>query len=361
MIEEEHDYAVILLDKKGNVLNWNKGAEKIKGYVEEIIGKNFKVFYLPEDRSNRLPEKMIKEACENGKSMHEGWRIRKDGTVFWGHIMITALFDESKNIIGFSKITRNLTEQKQARDKMEQYTTELEFQNKELEQFAYIASHDLQEPLRKIQTFVELLEHNIKDEALSKKYFDKIKVSARRMSDLIKDVLDYSRLSTTDKIFEDTDLNEVIGNVCNDFKSMISEKKAKIRTDHLPVVKGIPLQLCQLFSNLMSNSLKFCVRQPVVRVSAKLLSEREAKKINELKPEIKYLHIKFKDNGIGFEQQYAMQIFTIFQRLDHKQCYNGTGIGLALCKKIVENHHGCIKAFGMVNQGATFHIYLPYS
>ncbi|MGZ3883659.1 MAG: sensor histidine kinase [Bacteroidia bacterium] len=362
MMEHIQDDAVILLDKKGNVLNWNKGAEKIKGYIEEeIVGKSFKVFYLPEDRHKHLPEKMIREARETGKASFEGWRIRRDGTVFWGSVLITALHDEKKKVIGFSKITRDLTEHKLTRDKMQQYTSELEFQNRELEQFAYIASHDLQEPLRKIQTFVELLESHVKDEELPRKYFEKIKCSAQRMSELIKDVLDYSKLSAADKLFTDTDLNEVLEKVCNDFELMIEEKKAKIIISPLPVVKGISLQLGQLFSNLLSNALKFCSRPPIVRISAKMLSGSKSKKIAGLKPERDYLHIKFKDNGIGFEQQYALQIFTIFQRLNYKQNYNGTGIGLALCKKIVENHHGCITASGAVNKGATFNIYLPVS
>lgn len=361
MTEEIHDYAVILLDRKGNVLNWNKGAEKIKGYAEEeILGRSFRLFYVPEDRSSRLPERMIKEAREKGKALYEGWRIRKDGSLFWGSVLITALHDENKKIIGFSKITRDLTRQKLARDKMQQYTSELEFQNRELEQFAYIASHDLQEPLRKIQTFVGLLEKNIRDEELSKKYFDKIKTSARRMSELIRDVLDYSKLSAAEKVFTETDLNDVFMKVCTDFELLIAEKHAKIVIRQLPVIRCIPLQMGQLFSNLLSNSLKFSSEKPVISVSSRRLPKQELKKIRELDAASEYIHLKFKDNGIGFEQQYDKQIFTIFQRLNQKRDCDGTGIGLALCKKIVENHNGLITVTSAVNNGATFNVYLPF-
>jgi PAS domain S-box-containing protein len=158
MIAEVQDYAIILLNSEGVIENWNIGAEKIKGYTaQEIVGRKFEIFYPAEDRADGLPGKLLSTARETGRAVHEGWRVRKDGSKFWGNIIITALHGKDGEIIGFSKVTRDLTERKIAEDKLAAYAAELEIQNAELEQFAYVASHDLQEPLRKIQTFSELI------------------------------------------------------------------------------------------------------------------------------------------------------------------------------------------------------------
>lgn len=361
MTEEVQDYAIILLDKDGTILNWNKGAEKIKGYSEkEIIGRNFCIFYLDEDRQSNLPQKLIGEASNFGRAMHEGWRKRKDGSKFWGSIVITALHDSRNDVIGFTKVTRDLTERKLAEDIMRQHTAELEVKNKQLEQFAYIASHDLQEPLRKIQTFIHVLERKIDNPEARKKYFEKIKSSAIRMSELIQSVLNYSRLSKNDELWAATDLNTVFENVRGDYELMISEKNAIVKSDYLPTIKAIPLQMSQLFGNLIGNSLKFSSEQPVISVSANIVTDEEIQKtIPSLTNNKNYVQLTFKDNGIGFEQQYAEKIFTIFQRLNKREDYAGTGIGLALCKKIVDNHYGFIKAEGALGKGATFTIYLP--
>lgn len=369
MVDEVQDYAIVLLNRDGIIQNWNKGAQKIKGYgAEEIIGKHVRIFYQKADQESRLPERLMGEAAKNGRAVLEGWRVRKDGSLFWGSIVITAMHDENQNIIGFSKVTRDLTERKEAEEELLRFTrrleeknTELERSNYELEQFAYIASHDLQEPLRKIQTFASLLEKNLDDPVEAKKYFDKINSSASRMSTLIRDVLNYSRLSKTKEKFEMTDLNQILENVKSDFELLIREKEAELRVTSLPVISGIPHQLHQLFLNLVSNSLKFSRRNPVIEITAEILSENAIKQYPKLLPDIKYVHIRFQDNGIGFEQKYAEQIFTIFQRLNTRNSYSGTGIGLALCKKIIENHQGFINATGEPDKGAVFNIILPVS
>jgi PAS domain S-box-containing protein len=360
MIAEVQDYAIILLDRNGIIQNWNKGAEKIKQYTEaEIVGKHFGIFYLPEDRKNKLPEKLIQEALEEGRAMHEGWRLRKDGSQFWGSIVITALHDEKNKIIGFSKVTRDLTERKIAADKMQNYTTELEIQNKELEQFAYVASHDLQEPLRKIQTFASVIQKNTADELLVKRYLDKINASANRMSQLIKSVLNYSGLSAHEDQIVETDLNSVLEVAKTDLELLIAEKHATIKNEILPTLPGIPLQLSQLFTNLIGNSLKFTDEHPAITISSKVVKPDEIVNKPETLPNRRYVELSFADNGIGFEKEYEKQIFSIFQRLSGKQHYPGTGIGLALCKKIVENHKGFITAKSELGKGATFYVYLP--
>ena len=361
MTEEVQDYAIILLDKDGTILNWNKGAENIKGYKdEEIIGKNFSVFYLEDDRKNELPEALIQQAEREGRAMHEGWRKRKDGSKFWGSIVITALHDNQGNVIGFSKVTRDLTERKLAEDTMRQHAAALEMKNKQLEQFAYIASHDLQEPLRKIQTFIQVLERKSGEPETRQKYFKKINSSAKRMADLIQSVLNYSRLSQSEEDLMPTDLNTIFENVKADYELQIEEKNAVITSAPLPVVKGESLQLSQLFANLIGNSLKFSRTEPRITISSRTLQPHEIQKINpSLDNTRPYVQLTFEDNGIGFEQQYAEKIFTIFQRLNSRDEYSGTGIGLALCKRIVDHHHGHIEAASALGQGAKFLVYLP--
>lgn len=367
MVDEIQDYAIILLSKDGTIQNWNKGAEKIKGYrEEEIVGKKISVFYQIEDQTNGLPEKLLTEATTNGRAIHEGWRVRKDKSLFWGSTVITAVHDEQGNIVGFTKVTRDLTERKMAEDqllrsarKLEQKNAELVHSNNELEQFAYVASHDLQEPLRKIQAFSSLLEKSLNDPTEAKKYFDKITSAASRMSVLIRDLLNYSKLSKSDEKLTPTDLNQVLKEVLTDFELLIREKEAEIHTAPLPVIMGIPHQLHQLFLNLISNALKFSRIPPVIEISSERILPSALERAGNLRTDKKYVQISVKDNGIGFDPQYSEKIFTIFQRLNTRNSYSGTGIGLALCRKIVENHHGSISAMGEPDKGAVFRVILP--
>ncbi len=357
MIEEVQDYAIIMLDKEGFILNWNRGAQKIKGYTEsEIIGKNFRIFYLHEDRINKLPEKLINEAIATGRSQHEGWRMRRDGSTFWGFTVITALHDKNNNVIGFSKVTRDLTEKKINEDKLSSYSRDIEFRNKQLEEYAYIASHDLQEPLRKIQVFSEMLMEDLDDKEHLVKYVNKIRASADRMTNLIKDVLKYSQLSTTDELFEEVRLNVVLQNVLEDFDLLIEQKRVNLTAGPLPVLKGIPIQLHQLFSNLLSNAIKFTDMDAEISIEAQNLSEEDIVANPLFNAGIPYTKIVVKDDGYGFEQEYAEQVFKMFKRLDNTP---GTGIGLALCKRITENHKGSITAKSEPGKGAEFNIFLP--
>ena len=364
MIAEVQDYAIILLDEDGIIQNWNTGAEKIKGYsAGEIIGKSFEKFYEEEDRKNMLPAKLLAAAKKEGRAVHEGWRVRKDGSRFWGLIVITALHDDDGEIIGFSKVTRDLTQQKDASDKLTMYARELEIQNRELEQFAYIASHDLQEPIRKIRTFTDLIQSRYNDKEFVQRYFEKIDSATSRMSELIRSLLSYSRISRdrpgkkADLV--EIDLNELLEEVEEDLEILIGDKHAKITSAKLPLVKGDRVQLIQLFSNLISNSLKFSKKDPQISIDAAVVKGEELNGIPENLKQRSYHKLTFKDNGIGFDQKYGDLIFTLFQRLHGKHDYAGTGIGLAICKKIVENHGGTIEAASAAGEGATFTVYLP--
>jgi PAS domain S-box-containing protein len=239
---------------------------------------------------------------------------------------------------------------------------ELERSNNELASFSYIASHDLQEPLRKIITFSDMLRMQYKDEqGTGKDYLNKIILSSQRMKQLIEDVLNFSRVSSSERKFIKTDLRDVIKNVLTDFDQRILEKNATIHIEALPVIEAIPLQMRQLFYNLVSNALKFSSRKvkPIINITASVLENSEKEKYSELNKTVDYYEIVVSDNGIGFNQEFAEQIFTIFKRLHGKSEYSGTGIGLALCRKIADNHQGKIFASSIEGEGASFHILLP--
>jgi light-regulated signal transduction histidine kinase (bacteriophytochrome) len=314
------------------------------------------------DREAKLPDRLLQRARDYGKAIHEGWRRRKDGSLFWGSIVITALHDAENNIIGFSKVTRDLTERKIAEDKLRDYATQLEFQNKELEQFAYAASHDMKEPLRKISFYNNYVvdnAHNQLDER-SKEYLNRSLLAVKRMTLLIDDLLAYSRANSQDDTFENTDLTEIVEEIILTQKDLIEQNEVSINLKLLPVAKVIPFQFKQLIDNLINNSIKY--KSPLRKCVINIFSEQvkgDTIDAKEAEPSILYHKITVQDNGLGFEPEYADKIFEIFQRLNNNSSYKGTGIGLAICKRIVQNHHGIIKAYGKENEGARFDIYLP--
>ena len=240
---------------------------------------------------------------------------------------------------------------------LEEKIQELNISNKNLEQFAYIASHDLQEPLRKIMTFSSRIEKSQILDEKNKFYFDRINASTMYMSTLIKDVLNYSRSTHADDNHETIDMNELMQCISEDFDLLIQEQQAIVKWEKLPVIKGIPLQVTQLFSNLLSNSLKFSKGSPVITIKDTFLEK--ADHVKGLDTSKSYHVITFADNGIGFEPEYKDRIFNIFQRLNDRRNYQGTGIGLALCKKVMDNHSGFITAESELNEGATFSMYFP--
>jgi PAS domain S-box-containing protein len=369
MVDEVQDYAILYLSPDGIIENWNKGAERIKGYkAAEIIGKNFSVFYTAKDRESGLPEILLQVASREGRANHEGWRKRKDGSLFWGNILITALYNENNQLTGFTKITRDLTDKKRSDDEIRTHAQKLEEKNRELEKingelklFTYVSSHDLQEPLRKIQTFCSrITEHKHELPEVSLDYFERIQRSANRMQKLIIDLLAYANTNLSESMFSNTDLMQVLEEVKSELHDRIREKHAVIEAADLGRINAIPFQVHQLLYNLVSNSLKFAQKDIPSHISI-TRSQVQGKDIPaaNLQPDAIYHHIRISDNGIGFDPKYTEKIFTVFQRLHAKHEYEGTGIGLAIVKKIVENHHGFITADSTPGTGTVFNIYLP--
>jgi PAS domain S-box-containing protein len=244
---------------------------------------------------------------------------------------------------------------------LEQSNDALKYSNQELAQFAYVASHDLQEPLRKIQIFAGLLKEGNSGRN-PESMIEKIAFSAARMSQLISDLLTFSRLIEPEKALQPVDLSEIIANIWTDFELAVAEKNATIITENLPVVYAVGLQMNQLFYNLVGNSLKFTNPDvnPQIKISAALVSHEYASGFtNSPLVPVNYYHISFSDNGIGFEKDYETQIFEIFKRLHGQNIFPGSGIGLALCRRIVMNHQGILYAESEIGKGSTFHIFLP--
>jgi PAS domain S-box-containing protein len=283
-------------------------------------------------------------------------------------------YDDNNEAYLVSGIVQDITKQKMNEQELENQvelrTKELQLANmqlqqtnQELEQFAYVASHDLQEPLRKIRMFSGILQTHplIDNDPEGHLYFNKIVGSADRMTNLIKDLLHFSRVTAKEELFSKVDLNEIVRNVEHDFELLIQQKKASITIGELPTIEAIALQMNQLFYNLIGNALKFTSdnEAPVISISSRAALTNEIQQHAGLLPSEKYQLITISDQGIGFDSFLKEKIFTIFQRLNPRDKYEGTGIGLALCRKIVLAHGGAIWAESELNKGATFYILLP--
>jgi PAS domain S-box-containing protein len=347
---------IAVIDKDLNFLILNKAASTfMRREPVEVIGKNL-LDVFPNLAGQSLVQS-LKRALE-GELIHMEAYHSMIGDAWFENFFIP-LHDKEDDVDRVLLIAHDITGIMKANEKLQKLNMELEKSNRDLEQFAYVASHDLQEPLRKITTFADLSERNAGSPEIQKRYLQKISSSARRMTELIKAVLNYSRLSTSLE-FTTVDLNAVIAQLQTDLELVIDEKKALISTDPLPVVKGIPLQLSQLFQNLLTNSLKFSESAPAIEIRVLPFTPADKEAVHHLHHNGEFLKIGFSDNGIGFEQEYADRVFAIFQRLHNADHYAGTGIGLALCKKIAENHGGTITVKSEKGKGTTFFIYLPF-
>ncbi|WP_141734034.1 PAS domain S-box protein [Oligoflexus tunisiensis] len=469
LISGVKDYAIFMLDPEGYVMSWNEGAERIKGYkAEEIVGQHFSKFY-PKDDAYRTKHE-LEIAARTGTYEEEGWRIRKNGTRFWANVLITTVRDDAGQIIGFSKVTRDLTDKRNAQEALrasearsrlvlekahdafvaindrgsitewnpqaettfgwsrqeavgrslcetiipEKYhqayrrglenfvkssegpvlNRRLEFpalrkdgteipveltvlpikvddsysftsfirdiserkraealaaSNAELQDFAFIASHDLKEPLRMVSTYLQFVEKRARSKLNDeeREFIDYACEGAQRMQALIEDLLSYARLGRAPQNTRPVDFNAVAAEAEANLRPAIRESEASLRIGLLPTLNADPVQMVQVFQNLLSNAIKY-------RSEKKLEIEITAEERQE------GWMFSVKDNGIGISPEYAERIFLVFQRLHSDRTkYQGTGIGLAICKKIIERHRGRIWVESRSGEGASFHFILP--
>lgn len=277
-----------------------------------------------------------------------------------GRYILLAQRKERKNIEKRNKALEEAV--KERTQELTLYSEELARSNRELEDFAFVASHDLQEPLRKIQTFGDRLAVQLEEvlDPKAKNYLSRMKAAAERMSSLINDLLEFSRVRTSQRKFESVDINQIVADIKDDLSQVIEESRSQFLVNTFPTLNADPLQMRQLFYNLIANALKFSAKssQPTVTVEVELCDKPDICSKQESSSWYKFI---VTDNGIGFEEEFADKIFAPFQRLHSKSEYAGTGIGLAICRRIVERHGGAIIAEGEVGKGSVFTLYLPQS
>lgn len=364
----EFDFALILMDVKMPTLNGFETAALI--YEREKL-KHIPIIFIT---ANTYGEENIFKGYRTGAVDYISKPINPE--LLRAKVAVfVELFDKTRQLrLQEQKLTamnkklqdeikdREATELKirELNEELKQNIAHLENANQELDRFAFMASHDLQEPLRKIRMFSDLVYS--RNEAVlpesGKEHLKKIQVAAGRMQTLIQDILMFSRISTIKEPFVETDLNVLFDEVRSDLKDSIQEKNAEFIVDRLPVIRCNPRLISLLFQNLVNNALKYARKDiaPVIRISAET-SNTKSQKIHS--PSEKHCRIFIEDNGIGFDQQFADQIFQMFKRLHHHTEYPGTGIGLTLCKRIAEVHSGSISARSKLGKGSTFIVSLP--
>ena len=356
LIEGVADYAIYSVNPQGTVTSWNSGAKRLKGYeADEIIGENFATFYTPEDRAADLPKRILESAAREGHYEAEGWRVRKNGQRFWSSITVTPIRDESGELVGFSKITRDITDRKALLDQLQQHSKELERRikereqtNAELEAFSYSVSHDLRAPLRAIEGFADIIFQDFARELPEevKESLEQIVTATARMNRLVHDLLAYSRLSRIEFKLEPVNVKSVILDACNELDKdarrgvSVSANSALAIRAYKPIVR-------QVISNLLTNAVKFTKpgTPPSVTINAYRRDE--------------FVHIEIKDQGIGIASQHQERIFQVFERLHNAEEYPGTGIGLAIVRRGIARMGGTVSLQSEVGKGTTFEVRFP--
>lgn len=360
LLLEFKDYAIIRVDPAGFVRSWNFGAEHIYGYsYEEIIGQHISVFY-----SEKLPAKeaaanrSLQIALAAGRCEEEGWRYNKQGKPFYANAILTALYNADGSLKGFAKVTRDITQQKsleaenlllhgQLEDKVRQRTRELEIVNKELEAFSYSVSHDLRTPLRAISGYSMMLkdDYGSKLDVEGNRIMDAIVANTKMMGQLIDDLLTFSKMARLETVSERIDMTRLVERCLEDLSR--EQSNHIITVAALPPCSGDITMFRQVWFNLLANAIKYS-------------SKKEKPQIEIGSTDDPGFHVYYvKDNGVGFDMKYANKLFGVFQRLHRQDEFEGTGLGLALVKRIISKHGGDIWADASPNKGATFYFSVP--
>ena len=361
------DYAILLLDSEGHVASWNSGAERIKGYTaDEIVGKHFSAFYPAEKIAKRRPEHALEIAARDGRFGEENWRVRKDGSRFWASVTMTALRDADNKVVGFLKITRDLSYRRKMEalqeanrqksefvalleKRVQERTAQLTDSNAQLEAFAYTVSHDLKAPLRGIQGFSQALLEDYKDclDERGRDYLRRIGNGILRMQTLIENLLEHSRISRVEFRLTTVDLGSALQEALKLLESEIKATNAEISVrGKMPAVVAQPSALVQSIQNLLSNAIKFTKngQAPRIQVCAEEVGERT--------------RLYVQDKGIGIEERHFDRIFEVFERLHGQESFSGTGIGLAIVKKATERMGGRCGVDSKIGSGSRFWIEL---
>jgi PAS domain S-box-containing protein len=360
-IESIHDYAMFMLNKDGYVVSWNPGAERVTGYTEsEGLGKHLSFIFPPQAIEDGHPQHELDIASKQGRFEGEGWRIRKDGSKFWAHSITNAIKDNEGNLRGFAKITRDITEQKNAQDqirhlnenlelRVKERTGQLEAANKELEAFSYSVSHDLRAPLRIINGFSRILIDDYSKELPeeARQFIEYIRDNAIQMGRLIDDLLSFSRLSRQQMNIRMVQVNHIIQQALEVLEEEKKDRQVDLSIGDLPPAYVDPSLLKQVFVNLLSNSIKYTKGREVAKIE-----------VGSFKDNLNNVVYYVKDNGVGFNMKYVDKLFGVFQRFHKQEEFEGTGVGLAIVQRIIHRFGGRIWAESEVHKGSTFYFTL---
>ncbi|MES1257264.1 MAG: ATP-binding protein [Acidobacteriota bacterium] len=342
-VRELADYAMFMIDTHGTLLSWNAGVERLFGYTEEEwIGKNGAIIFTPSENAEEVFGSEMQKARETGTSTDIRWHLRKDKSEFFANGFMNLVTDENGEALGYAKIVSDETARKRLQDSLTE-------SNAALEQFAWVASHDLQEPLRTMGAFSQLLARNyagrLDDEA--DRILSFIVKAASRMKSLVEDLLAYARITTEVERPASVALDEDLETAITHLSQAVLASGARVTHDALPTVHADRGQMVRLFQNLVGNALKY--RKPDEPPTVHIAAQRNG-------PEWLF---SVRDNGIGFDPRYASLIFAPFKRLHSSAEYPGTGVGLAICSRIVTTHGGRIWAESAPGDGSTFFFTLP--
>lgn len=352
---ESADLGSYEVDILSNSIKTSERFNAIWGIKGEVTREKLIAFIHPEDM--KIREKAHKESLITGNLNYETRIIQEDDSEHWVKIKGTVLFDDNHQPITLLGVIQDITEQKRFAEELtrqvSERTLQLQRSNDDLLQFAHVASHDLKEPIRKIKIFTNMIENDYAEKLPERglMYLGKVQNATDRMFSMVEGVLAYSTINSAERPIEMVDLNAIFEHIETDLEIIMSQKEAVIKRESLPEIEGAAVLLYQLFYNLINNALKFAKADvpPIIEVSSSF-EERE---------HTGFLRIQVSDNGIGLDPDYTHKIFDAFTRLNAKDKYEGTGLGLALCKKIVERHNGSISAEGELGRGTTFTIELP--
>ena len=341
-IVDSSDDAIISKDLNGVITSWNKSAERLFGYTEsEAVGKPITIL-IPDDRLDEEPQILSRIKAGERVDHFETVRQRKDGRLLEISVTISPVTDHSGVVVGASKIARDITERKRGDE-------EIRRANRDLEQFAFSASHDLQEPLRTVNLYSELLTQRYSDklDGQALEFLGHIRRGATRMETLVRDLLSFTQVTKLDVIPETTDANEALSKALADLEGAIKESKVHVTADPLPSVRMHERHLQQVFQNLVGNAIKYrsAERASVVHISAERQDGRSVFSVS--------------DNGIGIDPKYSQTIFGLFKRLHTSNEYEGTGLGLAICERIVDQYNGRIWVNSEPGKGSVFKFSLP--
>lgn len=362
------DYAIFMLDINGHILSWNSGAQRIKGYtVDEIIGKHFSIFYTPEDLQDGKPARELVIATKEGQYQEEGWRVRKDGTLFWAHVLITAVFDERDEIRGFAKVTRDMTERKRAEEERERlHQSEVQLERERAartqaevmlqlrDEFLMTTAHELRTPITTLLGYTELLKRRLDQGSLSVERMERpiqaVIEQALRLDRLTNTLLDMSWLEQGHVAItrRDVDLRDVLRRVIDSFTLLAEYHQLHLILPSSPlIVVGDELRIEQIFYNLLQNAVKYSPNRGAITI--------------ELCAEEQQALMRIIDRGIGIRSEDLPFLFDRFYRASNAstQQISGLGVGLYIVKELVTLHNGTIDVHSVPEQGTTFSVRLP--